>query len=105
MWKLPTHISSFSIISKIFERSILNQLKFYCLTEDILASNQYVFRSGYNTTVCLVDLIDEVTKALDEEKYAVSIFLDLISKAFDTVNHSVLSSKLDLYGIRGNENQ
>ena len=105
MRKLPTHISSFRIISKIFERSILNQLKFYRLTEDILASNQYVFRSGYNTTVCLVDLIDEVTKALDEEKYAVSIFLDLISKAFDTVNHSVLSSKLDPYGIRGNENQ
>ena len=52
----------------------------------------------------MVDLIDEITKALDEEKYAVSIFLDL-SKAFDTVNHSMLLSKLDLYGIRGNEHQ
>ena len=60
--------------------------------------------SGYNTTDCLVDLIDEITKALDEEKYAVSIFLDL-SKAYDTVNHSILLSKLDLYGIRGNQNQ
>ena len=84
--------------------AFFNQLKFFCQTENILASNQYVFQSGYNTTVFLIDLIDEVTKALDEEKYAVSIFLDL-SKAFDTVNHSVLSSKLDLYGIRGNENQ
>ena len=52
----------------------------------------------------MVDLIDEITKALDEEKYAVSLFLDL-SKAFDTVNHSILLSKLDLYGIRGNANQ
>ena len=52
----------------------------------------------------MVDLIDEITKALDEEKYAVSLFLDL-SKAFDTVNHSILLSKLDLYGIPGNANQ
>ena len=57
------------------------------------------------TTVdCLVDLIDEITKALDEENYAISIFLDL-SKAFDTVNHSILLSKLDVYGIRDIENQ
>ena len=52
----------------------------------------------------MVDLIDEITKALDEEKYAASLFLHL-SKAFYIVNHSILLSKLDLYGIRGNENQ
>ena len=51
------------------------------------------------TVVCLVDLVDEITKALDEENYAISLFLDL-SKAFDTVNHSILLSKLDVYVIR-----
>ena len=61
---------------------------FYCLTENILVSNQYGFRSGHNTTDCLVDLIDEVTKALGEEKYAVSIFLDL-SKA-SAVTQSII---------------
>ena len=74
------------------------------MTENILVSNQYGFRSGSTTTDCLVELMDEITKALDEEKYAVSIFLDL-SRAFDTVNHSILLSKLDSYGIRGIENQ
>ena len=66
----------------------------------IQVPNQYGFRSGMTTVDCLVDLIDEITKALDEENYAISIFLDL-RKAFDTVNHSILLSKLDVYGIRG----
>ena len=57
-----------------------------------------------STVDCLVDLIDEITKALDEGNYAISIFLDL-SKAFDMVNHYILLSKLDVYGIRDIENK
>ena len=43
----------------------------------------------YNITDCLVDLIDEITKAVDEQKYAVSIFLDL-SKAFAVTQSIIL---------------
>ena len=97
-------ISVFSALSTIFERGILNQLIFHLNTENILVSNQLGFRAGKTTTDCLVDLVDDITKVIDEGSYAVSIFLDL-SKAFDTVNHSILLSKLDLYSICASENQ
>ena len=39
-------ISVLSALSKIYEKCILNQLKFYFMTENILVSNQYGFSLG-----------------------------------------------------------
>ena len=45
-------------------------------------------------------LIDKLTGALDDAKFVVGILLDF-SKAFDTVDHDILLTKLSHYGIRG----
>ena len=48
-------------------------------------------------------VIKQITKSLDNGEFAVTLFLDL-SKAFDTVNHVILLSKLSHYRIVGTEN-
>ena len=97
-------ISVLPALSKIFEKCVFNQLMFHFSFHNLITPNQYGFRSGSNTTDCLVDLIDEITKSLDEGEFAVTLFLDL-SKAFDTVNNLILLTKLSYYGVKNNENQ
>ena len=65
-----------------------------------IGKTKHIYIYIYN---CLVDLIEQITKSLDNGEFAVTLFLDL-SKAFDTVNHSILLSKLSHYGIVGLEN-
>ena len=92
-------ISVLPTLSKIFEKCIYHQLISYFSSENIIIPNQYGFKPGSTTMDCLVDLIEEIYTSLDQGNYAVSIFLDL-SKAFDTVNDSILLSKLLFYGIQ-----
>ena len=54
--------------------------------------------STYHATI---DLIDQISHAIDSKKYSIGIFLDL-SKAFDTVDHNILLSKLSHYGLSVN---
>ena len=55
---------------------------------------------NHSTDHAIIELTDNITKAMDEGKYMIGIFLDL-SKEFDTVNHQILLNTLKHYGIRG----
>ena len=45
-------------------------------------------------------MIENVSKAFEEKKYTLSVFLDL-PKAFDMIDHNILLYKLNHYGVKG----
>ena len=71
------------------------------LTEhNILSMNQFGFRKNYSKCLAFMDLVDNISKNIDEGNYSIGIFLDL-SKAFDTIDHTILLDNFCRYGIRG----
>ena len=70
----------------------------------IIILEQYGFLKHHSTMSALIDVIDNVRNHIDKGELALGIYLDL-KKAFDTVNHLILLSKLEHYGFRGHVNQ
>jgi hypothetical protein len=93
-------ISILPCFSKILERLIFNRLYNFLSANDILHDNQYGFRKNHSTDLALLDIYNKISSALSNKEHSIGIFLDL-SKAFDTIDHSILVSKLYHYGIRG----
>ena len=62
-----------------------------------------VFREKLSTAMALLKLTDDISRSIDEGNITVGVFIDL-AKAFDTVDHKILLSKLNHYGIRGTVN-
>ena len=68
--------------------------------QNILYLTEFGFREKHSTYMAILTLLEKITKAIDNDKFAVGIVIDF-AKAFDTVNHSILLKKLYHYGIRG----
>ena len=93
-------ISILSNINKIFEKILHKRLFSYLNKFNILYKYQFGFRKGHSTTQALIELTDNIKRGIDDKQYTCGIFIDLC-KAFDTVDHDILLSKMHHYGIRG----
>ena len=93
-------ISLTSILCKIMEKFIRDNVVNHLLDLKLLSKKQYGFISGRSTTTQLLYYLDECLKKIASGNVVDSIYLDF-SKAFDTVPHRRLLGKLDAYGICG----
>ena len=87
-------VSVLSCISKVLERAVYHQI------EPFLNKNNLVYelQSGFSTDTTLTFLPDYIRCKIDKGDLTGLVLLDL-QKAFDTVDHNILLSKLSAIGL------
>ena len=93
-------ITSLPYLSKLFETCLCTRLTSYFEKFSLFSSSQFGFRRNMSTSDALINLTNSVYSSLNSRKHCANILIDY-SKAFDTVNHSILIDKIYSYGIRG----
>ena len=92
-----------SNVEKILEKLMYKRLYTFLNSNNIIYNLQFGFRQQYSTSHALVNITENIRKALDGGNIACGIFV-VLQKAFDTVDHQIFLTKLNHYGIRGVSN-
>ena len=101
--KVPTKpsdyrpISVLAVLSKVFKRVILNQVKQFIDKHEVYQLTQSSYRKGHSCITALLKLRDDIQCALNSSAVAIALFADY-SKAFDTICFDILLKKLNEFG-------
>ena len=93
-------ISLLSNINKILEKLMFARLYSFLESNKCIYDLQFGFRKKHSTNHALLNMTQQIKETMDKGNIAIGVFVDF-QKAFDTVNHKILLSKLEHYGIRG----
>ena len=94
-------ISLLITLSKLLEKIVYTRTYNFLNDTDQIYAKQFGFRKKHSCENAVSELVGNIVKNLEQRKYTIAVFLDL-SKAFDTLEHDVIFSKMYQYGIRGN---
>lgn len=86
-------ISILPFFSKVMERLMHNQMFAYISRNNLLSEYQSGFRPKHSCVTALLKISDDIRGAIDLDLVTILVLLDF-SKAFDTVDHMILISKL-----------
>lgn len=93
-------ISLLSSIAKIFEKIMKKRFLNYVCKIQFLNDKQKGFMAGKSTEDALLTFLSQIFISLNQSNSCMGLFID-IKKAFDTVNHKILLTKLWAIGFRG----
>ena len=82
-------ISLLPLLSKVFERVVLDQTEEFLSLNKVLFDYQSGFRKNHSTDTSLSFLNDKILNGLDDGLVTGMILIDL-QKAFDKINHDIL---------------
>ena len=87
-------ISLLSNMEKILENLMYKRQYIFFDYNNIIYDLQFGFRQQYSTSHAVINITDDIRKALDDGNIGCGVFEEL-QKAFDTVDHQILLAKLN----------
>ena len=93
-------VSNLPFFSKVLERVVLHQLLEHLAANGLLEPFQSAYRKGHSTETALLHVVNDLLQAADIGHVSILSLLDF-SAAFDTIDHSIMCTKLEDFGCVG----